>query len=123
MPPVHGDYERLRQVLSNLVSNAVKYSPDGGTIRIGARAEGDIAIAYVSDHGVGIAPEEQEQIFQRFYRVDNRLSRETQGSGLGLYLARAVIAAHGGKIWVESQLGRGSRFLFTLPLGRRQLTD
>ncbi|MEI7769463.1 MAG: ATP-binding protein [Chloroflexales bacterium] len=123
MPPVHADYERLRQVLSNLVSNAVKYSPDGGTIRIGARAEGDIAIAYVSDHGIGIAPEEQEQIFQRFYRVDNRLRRETQGSGLGLYLARAVIEAHGGKIWVESQLGRGARFFFTLPLARRQLTD
>jgi PAS domain S-box-containing protein len=123
LPPVHADYERLRQVLSNLVSNAVKYSPDGGTIRIGARAEGDVAIAYVSDHGIGIAPEEHEQIFQRFYRVDNRLRREAQGSGLGLYLARAVIEAHGGKIWVESQLGRGARFLFTLPLGRRQLMD
>jgi PAS domain S-box-containing protein len=123
MPPIHGDYERLRQVLSNLVSNAVKYSPDGGTIRIGAHPEGDMAIAYVADQGIGIAPEEQEQIFQRFYRVDNRLRRETQGSGLGLYLARAVIEAHSGKIWVESQLGRGSRFFFTLPLGRRQLTD
>lgn len=123
MPPIHGDYERLRQVLSNLVSNAVKYSPDGGTIRIGARAEGDMAIAYVADQGIGIAPEEQEQIFQRFYRVDNRLRRETQGSGLGLYLARAVIEAHGGRIWVESQIGRGSRFLFTLPLGRRRLMD
>jgi PAS domain S-box-containing protein len=123
MPPIHGDYERLRQVLSNLVSNAVKYSPDGGTIRIGARAEGDVAIAYVSDQGIGIAPDEQEQIFDRFYRVDNRLRRQTQGSGLGLYLARAIIEAHTGRIWVESQLGRGSRFLFTLPLGRRQLTD
>ncbi|NTW97616.1 MAG: PAS domain S-box protein [Oscillochloris sp.] len=123
MPPIHGDYERLRQVLSNLVSNAVKYSPDGGTIRIGARAEGDLAIAYVSDQGIGVAPEEHEQIFQRFYRADNRLRRQTQGSGLGLYLARAIIEAHGGRIWVESQLGRGARFLFTLPLGRRQLTD
>jgi|APCry1669189070_1035195.scaffolds.fasta_scaffold00006_28 PAS domain S-box-containing protein len=123
MPPVHGDYERLRQVLTNLVSNAVKYSPDGGTIRIGSRAEGDMAIAYVSDQGIGIAPEEQEQIFQRFYRVDNRLRRETQGSGLGLYLARAVIEAHGGTIWVESQLGRGARFLFTLPIAHRQLTN
>ena len=82
-----------------------------------------MAVAYVSDQGIGIAPEEQEQIFQRFYRVDNRLRRETQGSGLGLYLARAVIEAHSGKIWVESQLGRGARFIFTLPLARRQLTD
>lgn len=123
MPPIHGDYERLRQVLSNLISNALKYSPEGGTIRIGARSEADRAIAYVADQGIGIAPEEQEQIFQRFYRVDNRLRRQTQGSGLGLYLARAIIEAHGGRIWVESQLGRGARFLFTLPLGRHQLTD
>jgi signal transduction histidine kinase len=123
MPPVHGDYERLRQVLSNLVSNAIKYSPEGGTVRIGARAEGERAIAYIADQGIGIAPEEQEQIFQRFYRVDNRLRRETQGSGLGLYLTRAIVEAHGGRIWVESQLGRGSRFLFTLPLARRQLAD
>lgn len=123
MPPVNADYERVRQVLSNLVANAVKYSPEGGTIRIGGRAEGDRAIAYVADQGIGIAPEEQEQIFQRFYRVDNRLRRETQGSGLGLYLSRAIVEAHGGRIWVESQPGRGARFLFTLPLGRRRLTD
>ncbi len=123
MPPIHGDYERLRQVLSNLISNAIKYSPEGGTIRIGARAEGERALVYVADQGIGIAPEEHEQIFQRFYRVDNRVRRQTQGSGLGLYLARAIIEAHGGRIWVESQLGRGARFLFTLPLGHRQLTD
>lgn len=121
MPPVHADYERVRQVLSNLVSNAVKYSPEGGAIRIGARAEGSMAIAYVADQGIGIPPEEQEHIFDRFYRVDNRLRRETQGSGLGLFLARAIIEAHGGRIWVESQIGRGARFLFTLPLGHRQL--
>jgi PAS domain S-box-containing protein len=121
-PPVHGDYERIRMVLTNLVSNAVKYSPDGGIIRIGAKAEDDLAIIYVADKGIGIPSEEQQRIFQRFYRVDNRLRRETQGTGIGLYLTRSIVEAHGGRIWVESQVGRGSRFLFTLPLARRQIT-
>jgi signal transduction histidine kinase len=123
MPPVRADYERVRQALSNLVSNAVKYSPDGGTIRIGGWNEQDYAVCYVSDQGIGIPPEEQEAIFRRFYRVDNRLARETQGSGLGLFLTRAIVEAHGGRIWVESQVGKGSRFVFTLPLGRRKLVD
>ncbi|NTU78475.1 MAG: PAS domain S-box protein [Chloroflexales bacterium] len=123
MPPVHGDYERARQVLVNLVSNAIKYSPEGGKIRVGGWPEGDFAVCYVADQGVGIAPEEHEAIFRRFYRIDNRLRRETQGSGLGLYLTRAIVEAHGGRIWVESQVGKGARFVFTLPMGRRQLTD
>ena len=92
-------------------------------IRIGGWAEGDYAMCYVSDQGVGIAPEEQEAIFRRFYRVDTRLARETQGSGLGLFLTHAIVEAHGGRIWVESKLGQGSRFVFTLPLGRRQLAE
>jgi PAS domain S-box-containing protein len=122
LPPVQADFERVRMVLTNLVSNAVKYSPDGGLIRIGGRAEGDMMLVYVSDQGVGIAPEEQPLVFNRFYRVDNRLRRQTQGTGLGLYLTRAIIEAHGGTIRVESQVGRGSRFLFTLPLARRRIT-
>jgi signal transduction histidine kinase len=69
-----------------------------------------------------VPPEEQDKLFQRFYRVDNRLRRTTQGAGLGLYLSRSIIEAHGGRIWVESQVGKGSRFLFTLPLGARQLS-
>jgi PAS domain S-box-containing protein len=123
MPPVQGDYERCRQVLANLVSNAVKYSPEGGNIRIGGWPEGEHAVCYVSDQGIGIAAEEQEAIFRRFYRVDNRLRRETQGSGLGLFLTRAIVEAHGGRIWVESQSGKGARFVFTLPLGRRKLAE
>lgn len=120
-PPVRADYERVRMVLTNLVTNAVKYSPDGGTIRIGGWVEDDFAFVYVSDQGIGIAAEEQERIFERFYRVDNSLRRETQGTGLGLYLARSIVEAHGGKIWVKSQVGRGARFMFTLPLSRRQI--
>ena len=123
MPPVQGDYERCRQVLANLISNAVKYSPEGGTIRIGGWPEDDYAVCYVADQGIGIPPEEHEAIFHRFYRVDNRLRRETQGSGLGLFITRAIVEAHGGHIWVESQVGRGSRFVFTLPLGRHKLAE
>ncbi len=121
-PPVHADYERIRMVLTNLVSNAIKYSPDGGTIRIGGQTEDEVAIIYVSDQGIGIPPEERERIFDRFYRVDNRLRREAQGTGLGLYLARAIVEAHNGKMSVKSHVGRGSRFVFTLPLGRRRIT-
>jgi PAS domain S-box-containing protein len=120
-PPVRGDEERLRMVLSNLLSNAVKYSPHGGLIRVGGWIEGDQALVYVADQGVGIAPEDQPRIFERFYRVDNRLGRETQGAGLGLYLAQAIVRAHGGELRVESQPGRGSRFVFDLPLERRSL--
>jgi len=122
-PPVHADYERTREVLENLVSNAVKYSPDGGVIRIIGRAAADQAIISVNDQGIGIAPEEQAKLFRRFYRVDNRLRRETQGAGLGLFLARAIVEAQGGRIWVESAPGRGSRFSFTVPLATPQLMD
>ncbi len=121
LPPLYADYERSRTVLENLVSNAVKYSPDGGTIRIAARADGQHAIISVSDQGIGIPPIEQSKLFQRFYRVDNRLRRETQGAGLGLFLSKAIVEAQGGRIWVESQPGRGSRFSFTLPLATLRL--
>ncbi len=121
MPPVEADYESIRMVLTNLVSNGVKYSPDGGLIRIGGYTAQGYAVVYVADEGIGIAPDEQERIFDRFYRVDNRLRRDTQGVGLGLYLTRAVVEAHGGRIWVQSKAGQGARFVFTLPLARRRL--
>jgi PAS domain S-box-containing protein len=123
LPPVHADRERTRSILENLLSNAVKYSPDGGTIRVGARADGDMLVVSVSDQGIGIPQDEQQRIFRRFYRTDNRLRRETQGAGLGLFLTRALVEAQGGRIWVESQPGRGARFSFTLPLATPQLVD
>ncbi len=115
-PPVWIDYERIRMVLSNLLSNAIKYSPKGGAIRVGGWAERDRAVIYVADEGIGIPEAEVENIFERFYRVDNRLSRTTAGAGLGLYLCKAVVEAHGGEIWVRSHLGHGSSFFFSLPL-------
>jgi PAS domain S-box-containing protein len=114
-PPVKGDYERIREVLSNLISNAIKYSPDGGLIRVGGRVEGDEVLIFVSDEGIGIPTTEQERIFDRFARVDNSLTRQTPGAGLGLFLVKAVVEAHGGRVWVESRPGQGSTFNFTLP--------
>jgi PAS domain S-box-containing protein len=115
-PPVKGDYERLREVLSNLIRNAIKYSPDGGLIRIGGLVKEDEVQVYVSDEGIGIPASEQEHIFDRFARVDNSLTRQMPGAGLGLFLVKAVIEAHGGRVWVESRPGRGSTFNFTLAI-------
>ncbi len=114
-PPVWGDPERLREVLSNLVSNAVKYSPEGGQVWIGGRTDQTGVTIYVADQGIGIPPEEQDRIFHRFHRIESGLHRRTEGTGLGLYLVKAIIEAHGGRVWVESAPGRGSIFMFTLP--------
>jgi PAS domain S-box-containing protein len=114
-PAVWGDPERLREVLSNLVSNAVKYSPSGGTVWVGGRADLKGITVYVADQGIGIPPEEVDRIFERFHRVDSGLHRRTEGTGLGLYLVKAIVEAHGGRVWVESAPGRGSIFMFALP--------
>lgn len=118
LPPVWGDRERIRQILSNLLSNAVKYSPKGGVIRVGAWAEGDYVTVYVADQGIGIPEEEQARLFDKFYRVDSSLRRHTKGAGLGLYLAKALVEAHGGRIWVHSRPGEGATFFFTLPIAK-----
>jgi len=115
LPLVRGDEARLRQVLDNLINNAIKYSPEGGEIRIVGSYDSQYVTIAVSDQGVGIPLDEQDHIFERFYRIDDALSRQTQGTGLGLYLAQAVVKAHGGQISVESQPGQGSTFRFTLP--------
>lgn len=117
LPPVQGDYERLRQVLTNLIGNAIKYSPEGGVIKVGGMFSNNKIRLYVQDKGIGIAPADQERIFERFYRVDNRLARQAPGTGLGLFLAKAVVQAHAGQIRVESVPGQGSIFWVELPLG------
>jgi len=114
-PSVPADTDRLKEVLNNLISNAIKYSPQGGTIRVSGRVEPREIVIAVSDEGIGIPPEEQAHIFDRFYRVDSGSTRRTAGAGLGLFLAKAVVEAHGGRIWVESEAGRGAKFVFTLP--------
>jgi signal transduction histidine kinase len=115
-PTIRGDREKLRQALSNLVDNAIKYSPEGGAIVIGGAAEPDHVVMYVRDEGIGVPREERGRVFERFHRVDTSLSRSTQGVGLGLYICRVIVEAHGGEIWVESAgPGQGSTFYVRLP--------
>ena len=117
-PPIQGDFERLREVMTNLIGNAIKYSPEGGVIKVGGRVgKNNTVQIYISDQGIGIPPAEQEQIFDRFHRVDNRLARQAPGTGLGLFLVRAVVEAHQGRVWVESTPGQGSVFWIELPTG------
>ncbi len=113
-PAVPGDEERLRQALSNLLSNALKYSP-GGNVAVRGRAEPQQVVVSVSDEGPGIATPDLPRVFDRFYRADSDLTKRTKGAGLGLYLAKAVIEAHGGSIWAESAPGKGTTFSFSLP--------
>jgi signal transduction histidine kinase len=115
-PTVQGDEVRLRQVLDNLLSNAIKYSPEGGHIEVGGVDRGNDVLIYVRDEGVGLSEADQERVFDRFYRVDGALSRKTQGTGLGLYLAKAIVEAHGGSMYVDSKPGQGATFYFTIPL-------
>jgi PAS domain S-box-containing protein len=123
-PVVSGDTERLRQVLNNLLSNAIKYAPAGGEIRVGGWADGQNVTVYVADQGIGISPEEQGKLFQRFYRLDSSLRRGTQGAGLGLYLCKSIVEAHGGRIWLRSEPGKGTTVFFTLPVdGDNEKTD
>lgn len=115
LPSVLADEARIRQVLDNLVSNAIKYSPQGGSIRIGAWREEPTVTVYVADQGIGIPADGQGRLFDSFYRVDSGLRRQTKGTGLGLYLCKAIVEAHGGRIWLRSEAGRGSTFFFVLP--------
>ena len=113
-PIVTGDETRLEQVLANLISNAIKYSPQGGEIQITGQVLPAQVIVCITDQGPGIAPEDIPHIFDRFYRSSSA-KRNTKGAGLGLYLARAVIEAHGGRIWIDPRPGKGARICFSIP--------
>ncbi len=116
LPKVAIDADRIRQVLMNLLSNAVKFSPDGGPIGVTvSRSEDDNVIVSVRDQGIGIPEEAVEQLFSRFFRVDNRATRSVGGSGLGLAIVKELVEGHGGRVWVESTLGVGTEFFFTIP--------
>jgi len=115
-PALRGDANRLREVLQNLLDNAVMYTPSGGHIRLEAVARNGAAILTVSDTGIGIPQSDQEKIFERFYRVDAARSREAGGTGLGLAIAKHIVEAHGGRLWVESAVAQGSKFHFSIPL-------
>src|SRR5215475_126072 len=113
---IQGDPQHLRRLLVNLVDNGLKYTLAGGRVTLALHQEGVWAVLRVADTGIGLAQEEQERIFQRFYRAPNVMSRDVEGSGLGLCIARSIVEAHGGAIQVESAAGHGSIFMVRLPL-------
>jgi hypothetical protein len=113
---VYADAEKISSVISNLISNALKYSPKGTRIEISCETNPDVVQVNVSDEGVGISKKDQEQLFERYYRVNDVRTTNVAGFGIGLYLSAEIVARHGGKIWVESESGAGSTFSFTLPL-------
>ena len=115
LPPVAIDDNRIGQVLTNLVDNAVKYSAEGTQIMLEAQPDGKGIIVSVTDEGVGIPPELHEKIFERFYQVEDPVLGHREGTGLGLCICRGIVEAHGGRIWVESEPGKGSKFSFSLP--------
>ena len=120
LPILHADREQVSHILGNLLGNAISFTPPGGRVWLAAQAieEGEEAPAVlieVGDSGIGIAPEHHELVFREFAQVDSSPSRRHHGTGLGLTIARRLVELHGGRIWVESALGQGSRFYFTLP--------
>ena len=115
LPTVWGDRNRLYQVVDALVSNAIKFTEPGGTVRVTAADKADAVQVDVIDTGPGLTPEEQKRVFDKFYQVDSSNRRASGGAGLGLSIAQGIVAMHGGRLWVESQKGKGSRFVLFVP--------
>ncbi|MCZ7385779.1 MAG: ATP-binding protein [Candidatus Methanoperedens sp.] len=118
LPRIKGDRQRIKQVFGNLLTNAIKYTPNKGKINVELKDENGHLLVSISDNGIGIAEEEHDKIFEKFYTVGGKsLTRESERMGLGLTIAKGIVEAHGGRIWVESKLNKGSTFYFTLPKG------
>lgn len=118
--PTQADREKMRIVLDNLISNAVKFTPPGGQVRVTAHRRDNKVELTVTDTGIGIAPQEVERIFDRFYQVEDHLTRRHEGMGLGLSTVKGLVELHGGRVWAESVPGRGSRFVVILPASQPQ---
>lgn len=118
LPPIRADRRKLDEILINLIDNAIKYSPPASPIRVAARASGEAVEIAVEDRGFGIAPEDAAQLFQKFQRITTPATRDIGGTGLGLFIVKGLVEAHGGGIWVESVPGAGSTFTFTVPRTR-----
>jgi signal transduction histidine kinase len=113
---VQGDPVRVKQIAWNLLSNAVKFTPDKGRIDVSARREDDNIVVAVHDTGIGIAPEDQAAVFEEFRQVGANYKSKQEGTGLGLALTKKFVELHGGRIWLESETGKGSTFTFTIPI-------
>ncbi len=122
-PAVEADIDRLDQVLSNLLSNALKFTPAGGEIELGAALAGNEARVWIKDTGAGIAAEEIGQLFEKYKQSTSGKSSAEPGTGLGLLICKMIVEAHGGRIWVESQEGKGTTFTFTLPAGNGSIAE
>jgi signal transduction histidine kinase len=116
LPPVAADPDKLRQILMNLIENAIKYSPDGGRVEVELGRSGGRVRFRVTDHGLGIPPAEQDRIFEKFFRLDPNLTRGVGGTGLGLYISRELVTRMNGRIWVDSDGRSGSSFFLELPV-------
>jgi signal transduction histidine kinase len=121
VPPVFGDRERLSQLVGNLISNALKFTPEGGTVTARTFVDGDSAVIEVSDTGIGIPEAEQSRLFQRFFRSSTATEQAIPGTGLGLVISRAIAEAHGGTISVRSAPGKGTSFRVELPFGAEEV--
>ena len=117
---VHADRVRFKQILYNLLSNAVKFTPKSGRIEIGCSEKGDLVSIFVKDTGIGIKPEDHAAVFEEFRQVDAGKESTQEGTGLGLAITKRLVERQGGTISLESALGKGSRFTFTLPAGTRK---
>jgi len=131
LPLIFGDAQRLEQVMTNLIGNAIKFTPAGGRVTVMAQRHDDHILIAIADTGIGIAPKDLKRIFTKFYQVEEHKTRTVQGSGLGLHISKRLIESHGGKIWAESELGKGSTFYIQLkvadfdaqPMPARHETD
>jgi signal transduction histidine kinase len=115
LPLISGDQTLLRQAITNLVDNALKYTPSGGQVRVNVSAQESKFRVSVADSGMGIAPADQAHLFEKFFRVKQRGSTQVKGSGLGLAIVKSIVERHGGRVWMESRLGKGSTFFVELP--------
>ncbi len=126
LPSVYGDREKIAQIMINLVGNAIKFTPEGGTIFVSAKSyhgNGKMVAISVRDSGVGIPEDQLEKVFEKFHQVEESLRRSTGGTGLGLAITKGLVEAHNGKVWVESEIGKGSTFTFTLPISKGEKRD
>ena len=114
LPSVDADVDRLERIILNLLTNALKYSPPASSVLLRAQHHDDTVVVLMTDNGPGIAPEDLPHLFERYYR--GKSGPRAEGVGLGLYITKNLVDAHGGRIWVESEVGKGSTFAFTLPL-------